>query len=200
MAKLYLGFSGKQYESKHTGENPESLELFIEGHASRRRMIWFLPDSNPTPPSRQQVVSLSQFSCVCRRSNLQAGEEGKGPNHTTVKKPWSSVNHSLLCFCHITDILCMRVFRDGIVGHQFDKRLESFAPFYSQSLPLADFTENHTLLWIRETRKLSLFMDSICRTKNEARNQTKTQIREDNSLCPETSTKNALQEFHLWLI
>ena len=42
-------------------------------------------------------------------------------------------------------------------------------------------------------------MDSICRTKNEARNQTKTQIREDNSLCPETSTKNALQEFHLWI-
>ncbi len=37
--------------------------------------------------------------------------------------------------------------RDGILGHQFDKRLESFAPCYSQSLLLADFTENHTLLW-----------------------------------------------------
>jgi hypothetical protein len=28
--------------------------------------------------------------------------------------------------------------RDGILGHQFDKRLESFAPCYSQSLLLAD--------------------------------------------------------------
>jgi hypothetical protein len=36
---------------------------------------------------------------------------------------------------------------DGILGHQFGKRLKSFAPFYSQSLLLADFIENHTLLW-----------------------------------------------------
>jgi hypothetical protein len=27
---------------------------------------------------------------------------------------------------------------------------------------------------------------------------TKTRVREDSSLCPETSTKNAVQEFHLW--
>ncbi len=38
-------------------------------------------------------------------------------------------------------------FRDGILGHQLNKRLESFAPCYSQSLLLADFKENHTLLW-----------------------------------------------------
>jgi hypothetical protein len=37
--------------------------------------------------------------------------------------------------------------RDGILGPQFNKRLESFAPCYSQSLLLADFKENHTLLW-----------------------------------------------------
>jgi hypothetical protein len=30
---------------------------------------------------------------------------------------------------------------------QFDKKLESFATCYSQSLLLADFKENHTLLW-----------------------------------------------------
>jgi hypothetical protein len=29
----------------------------------------------------------------------------------------------------------------------FDKRLEYFAPCYSQPILLADFTENHTLLW-----------------------------------------------------
>ncbi len=32
-----------------------------------------------------------------------------------------------------------------ILEHQFDKRLESFAPCHSQSLLLADFTETHTL-------------------------------------------------------
>jgi hypothetical protein len=31
--------------------------------------------------------------------------------------------------------------RDGIIGHQFNKRLESFASCYSQSLLLADFKE-----------------------------------------------------------
>ena len=40
---------------------------------------------------------------------------------------------------------------DVILGHQFDKRLESFASCYSQSLLLTDFRENHTLLWFSET-------------------------------------------------
>jgi hypothetical protein len=35
---------------------------------------------------------------------------------------------------------------DGILGHLFDKRLDSFAPCYSQSLLMADFKEKHTLL------------------------------------------------------
>jgi hypothetical protein len=39
------------------------------------------------------------------------------------------------------------VTRDEMFGHQFNKRPESFAPCYSQSLLLADFEENHTLLW-----------------------------------------------------
>ena len=46
--------------------------------------------------------------------------------------------------------------------HQFNKRLESFAPCYSQSLLLADFTENHTDLYTKnprnkKTRVYSLF-------------------------------------------
>jgi hypothetical protein len=30
---------------------------------------------------------------------------------------------------------------------KFNKRLESFAPSYSQYILLADFKESHTLLW-----------------------------------------------------
>jgi hypothetical protein len=45
------------------------------------------------------------------------------------------------------------LFRDGIHGHQVNKRLESFAPCYSQSLLLADFKEN-PYRKIRETKKL----------------------------------------------
>jgi hypothetical protein len=43
-----------------------------------------------------------------------------------------------------TELSC--VSRDGILWHQLNKWLESFAPCYSQSLLLADFKENHTLL------------------------------------------------------
>ena len=42
---------------------------------------------------------------------------------------------------------------DGILGHQFNKRLESFAPCYSQSLLLADFKENHTFSGIKNPHK-----------------------------------------------
>jgi hypothetical protein len=57
--------------------------------------------------------------------------------------------------------------RDEILGHVLDKRLKSFAPCYSQSLLLADFTENHTLLWFQiyiqksELGNSSLFMNKI---------------------------------------
>ncbi len=36
-------------------------------------------------------------------------------------------------------------YRDGILGHQFDQIHKFFAICNSQSLLLADFTENHTL-------------------------------------------------------
>jgi len=39
------------------------------------------------------------------------------------------------------------LFRERILGHQFDRRLVSFAPCYSQSLLLANFTENQTIFW-----------------------------------------------------
>ncbi len=37
--------------------------------------------------------------------------------------------------------------KDGILGRKFNKRLVSLAPCHSQSLLLAYFTENHTLIW-----------------------------------------------------
>jgi hypothetical protein len=65
--------------------------------------------------------------------------------------------------------------RDGILGHQFDKRLESFAPCYSQFILLPDFKDNHSLLCfknsfkkIRETRKLESIQEKhFVERKNE---------------------------------
>jgi hypothetical protein len=65
------------------------------------------------------------------------------------------------------------VFWDGILGHHLNKRLESFATCYSQSILLADFKENHTLLWLKKIpykkfakqKKSSLFMIAFCRTE-----------------------------------
>jgi hypothetical protein len=48
---------------------------------------------------------------------------------------------------HRVPYVLVKMARDGIVGHEFNKRLMSFAPCYSQSLLLAVFKENHTLLW-----------------------------------------------------
>jgi hypothetical protein len=51
-----------------------------------------------------------------------------------------SVSHRLSS-CKINVLQNKREARDGILGHQFNKRLESFASCYSQSLLLADFKE-----------------------------------------------------------
>jgi hypothetical protein len=54
---------------------------------SRRLMIWLLPH----PPFRQQVVPLSQSSCVSqvKLTDRRGGWEGVGkePNHTTARRP-----------------------------------------------------------------------------------------------------------------
>jgi hypothetical protein len=92
---------------------------------------------------------------------------------------------------------------DGILGHQINKRLESFAPCYSQSLLLADCKENHTLLWFTKLHKKSAKKENSSRLMNNillnwkmwVKNQTKTRVWEVSSLCPETSTKNTIQEF-----
>jgi hypothetical protein len=52
-------------------------------------------------------------------------------------------NYTLRHQCRSLNVINPIAFvsRDGILGHQFDKGRESFAPYYSQSLLLAYFTE-----------------------------------------------------------
>jgi hypothetical protein len=56
--------------------------------------------------------------------------------------------YSVWCqaFILLFSCLCCFVTRDGILGHHFNKRLESFAQCHSQALKMADFKENHTLI------------------------------------------------------
>ncbi len=99
-------------------------------------------------------------------------------------------------------LLFYDIFWNGILGHQFNKRLESFAPCYSQSLLQADFEEKLTLLWLKKIpykkfakqKNSSLFMIAFCRTeKVRVTTRQKNLVWEDSSLFPETSTKNADQ-------
>ncbi len=54
-----------------------------------------------------------------------------------------------------TPTMCLGKTRGEILGHHFDKRHGFVAPCYSQSFLLADFTENHTLLWFSTSIKKS---------------------------------------------
>jgi hypothetical protein len=68
------------------------------------------------------------------------------------------MTHRTICLCECKMYIMYskryreRIYRDGILGHQFNKRLESFAPCYSKSLLLADLKNPYKK--IRETRKL----------------------------------------------
>ncbi len=68
-----------------------ALNDILRTKLSRHRVIWLLPHPLPSL-SRQQVVSLSQSSCVSP-VELFDGREGGGlgekPNHTTARKPGS---------------------------------------------------------------------------------------------------------------
>ncbi len=68
----------------------ESIEWFIENQASTPRY-----NLAPSPLSRQQVVSLSQSSCVRRLLRRERGIGG-GDKSYDVEKAWSPVNHSIL--------------------------------------------------------------------------------------------------------
>jgi hypothetical protein len=72
----------------HTAAVQRVLNDLKRTRRSRRRMIWSPPPPTPPPLSRQQVVSLSQSSCV---SPAEFTEGGGGvreePNHTSAEKP-----------------------------------------------------------------------------------------------------------------
>ncbi len=79
--------------------SPESIEWLIDDQAILRSY-----DSAPrpppsTPPLRQQVVSLSQSSCVLPVKLTEEGEAvgcGRGAKSNDREKAWSSINHSML--------------------------------------------------------------------------------------------------------
>jgi len=86
---LNLGFWRPQFS--------ESVEWFIEEQAFSPRMIWLLPPPSHFPPSSPVRVSLSQSSCVSRRSSLLTGERGGGWGGWAKlydgEKTWSFINH-----------------------------------------------------------------------------------------------------------
>jgi hypothetical protein len=87
-----------------------------------------------------------------------------------------------IVFSSETSTLCSS--RDGILGHQSNKRLESFAPCYSQSLLLADFNENQWSSLVlkillknqgnKKTRLYSIHELHFVERKMGVENQTKT--------------------------
>ncbi len=96
-------------------------------------------------------------------------------------------------------------YRDGILRHQFNKRLESYALCSSQSLfywrilnkPYSSLVLKMLIKKSAQNENSSQFMNSILwNGKIRVENQTKNRVWEDSSWGPGTSTKIAVQEFH----
>ncbi len=90
-----------------------------------------------------------------------------------------------------------RVWED--IGHQFDKRLKSFVPCFSQSLLLADFTEKIILhsginspykKFRKKCKPESVFDNILENRKTRIEKRTKTRVWEDWSLRRLESEKN----------
>ncbi len=82
----------QNWEQKIQQLPPESIEWFIEDQA-------FLPsDYFPPPPPSQQVVSLSQYSCVLpvELTDGRGGGFGRGAKSCHGEKAWSSIRNSIL--------------------------------------------------------------------------------------------------------
>jgi hypothetical protein len=85
------------------------------------------------------------------------------------------------------------------------KKLESFAPCYSQSPLLADFNENHILLCFQEilTKKSAeqetrTHEQHFVEQKKEDRKPDKTWVREDSSLCPEQKFRSRIPSLYTY--
>jgi hypothetical protein len=74
--------------------------------------------------------------------------------------------------------------RDGILGHQLNKRLESLGPCFSQSLLLADFKEKKTILFSgfkkslqKNPQEFQVYQDQhFVERKKRLENKTKTRV------------------------
>ncbi len=170
-------------------------------------LLYLVPPPPPRPPQRSSFASLRDRESFPSKSDLE------GILQSDLDRFFRSyLRHALrtwLSFMAWPRTVYFRVTltvfsrmkltlsRDGILGHEFDKRLESFAQCYSQSLLLADFYRKPILYSGFRTKKnnSSLFTNSILyNRKTREENQTIAWVWEDSSLCPETSTKTAVQD------
>jgi hypothetical protein len=83
----------------------ESIELFIEEHVFSPAYD-LAPPSPPPPLPSASCLSISVFLCVTVKLTDGRGERervGEEPNHTTAKKAWSSIKHSIHVYVHKGD-------------------------------------------------------------------------------------------------
>ncbi len=100
-------------------------------------------ESSKNPPVRY----------YCYKELVTISEPRRG-NQMILTKLLLTMNRSLFTRCAGRDqvkynpiAVTRSLFRDGILGQNFNKNLEFFTPCYSQSRLLAGFNENHTLFW-----------------------------------------------------
>ncbi len=93
ICKVYVYVINKLYICDNwqyvTGPKAESIEWFCG------RMIWLIPTFHPLPPSRPQVVSRSQSSCVSP-VELSDMDMRVGGFPYDGEKAWTSINYSIL--------------------------------------------------------------------------------------------------------
>jgi hypothetical protein len=89
--------------------------IYREPDFLARRMIWLLPHPLPPSPDSKLVFLLSQSSCMSPVDGGGGGRAGYEPKHTTARKPWSSIKHSILSGvrCCNYDYLCCICVRCG---------------------------------------------------------------------------------------
>ncbi len=112
----------------------------------------------------------------CKRTNTPPSSTGmltcgtSGYVYGYFDKPWDFFLKSLKNLLRFSGafgaffIHVLYLFWDGILGHQFNKSLESFPPCNAQSLLLADLKENQTLF---------LFYNSLQKKKNPRNKKTR---------------------------
>jgi hypothetical protein len=89
----------------------------------------------------------------------------------------------LLNLCYVS--------RDEILGHQFDQQTRVFSLCCSQSLLLADFKENPSLLWFLKSFKKSIHEWNLVERINEGgKPNNNSSLRRLEVMPRETSTKN----------